>query len=118
MLEYRNLLVFFQISTTSQHQNNNVTLHFYFIYLILLLYNYSCSHFSSIDSLLPYPPPPATFSPPHHPPLSLSLGPLYMFLDLTLPESSPLSLLGISDFFKHFILFYLYFNANQFVLLN
>ena len=36
---------------------------------------------------LPYPPPPPTFNP--LPSLSLSMGPLYMFLDLTLPLLSP-----------------------------
>ena len=50
---------------------------------------------------LPYPPPPSTFSPP---PLSLPRGPLYLFLDLTLPHCScylshPSPLVTVSLFF-------------------
>ena len=46
-----------------------------------LLFNYSCPILPSVFSpALPTPQP--TFNAPHPPPLSLSLGPLDMFLDL------------------------------------
>ena len=57
------------------------------IFLIfLLLFNYSCPHFSIT---LPCPTHPHL---PHSifPPLSLSMEPLHMFLDLTLPLLSPI----------------------------
>ena len=47
-------------------------------------------------SPLPYPPPTPTFNPRSS--LSLSMGPLYMFLDLTVPLLSPISFNGLSYF--------------------
>ena len=49
----------------------------------------SCPHFPPITLPCPTYLQPPTFDPP--PLLSLSLDPLYMFLDLTLPLLSPLS---------------------------
>ena len=60
---------------------------FMFIFLIfLLLFNYSCPHFFPITLPCPTHPPPPTFNPPL---LSLSMGPLYTFLYLTLPLFPP-----------------------------
>ena len=53
-----------------------------FLKHVLLFFNYSCSRFPPIS--FPFPTHPSL---PHSllPPLSLSMGPLFMFLDLVLP---------------------------------
>ena len=64
--------------------NSNLLKHLYFIKIFLLFFSYSCPYFTPtalpcpIQSLLPKTIPT---------PLSLSMGPLYMFLNLTLPVS-------------------------------
>ena len=53
-------------------------------FFFLLLFNYSCPHFlPGLSPALPHLPQSIL------PPLSLSRGPLYMFLDWTLPLLSP-----------------------------
>ena len=49
---------------------------------LLLLFNYSCPNSSCPCSSLPPPPAVSTL-------LSITMGPLYLFLDLTLPLLSP-----------------------------
>ena len=68
----------------------------HFLSVFLLLFKYSCPHFSPITFHLP--------AHPHLPPLSLSVGPLYMFLDdpsPSFPHYSPTSslLVTVSFFF-------------------
>ena len=67
---------------------------FILFFNFLLLFNYSCPHFLAL--LSPAPPPPNSYilSPRT---VSLFLGPLYMFLDLTLPHLSPLFLSPLSS---------------------
>ena len=55
----------------------------------LLLFSYSWPHFPPIALPCPAHPTSPPFSPPPTP-LSLSMGPLYMVLDLTLPLFPPL----------------------------
>ena len=62
---------------------------FVIVFSFLLLFHYSCHHISPITLPSPTHPPPPTLNPP--PPLSLSMAPLYLFLDLTLPLLSPIS---------------------------
>ena len=58
-----------------------------FLFLFFfLLFNYSCPHFLHFFPL-PYPPPTSHIQ--SSLPLSLCIGPLYMFLDLTLPLLYP-----------------------------
>ena len=90
------------------------TFYFYF----LLLFNCHCPHVSPISLLCPTQPPPPIFSPP---PLSLSVGPLHMFLDLTLPLLStliplptPFWLLSVCSLFPCLCFCF----AHLFVLLN
>ena len=67
----------------------------YVLFKTFLLLNYSCPHFPPTTLPCPTHPSPSTFNPPiHHlprPPLSLSMCPLHMFLDLILPFLSPIT---------------------------
>ena len=56
-------------------------------YHVVVVVQLQLSPFSPHYCLPPYPPPPPTVNPA---PLSLSMGPLHMFLDLTLPLLSPI----------------------------
>ena len=78
----------------------------------LLLCNYSCPHCPQLLSpALPSPIPTSILPTP----LSLSLGPLYMFLDLTLPFFSPLSCSSLPSGYCHFVL---YFHVSGSILLT
>ena len=82
--------------------------------LLLLSSSYSCPHFPPLT--LPCPAHP--FSPTFKPlpaPLSLSMGPLYMFLNLTLPHLSPVIPLPLP--FPLWSLSVLYFHVSGYILL-
>ena len=69
----------------------NFFIFFLFRFLFFLfLFNYSCPHCPPLlSSALPTP---ISHIQSSHPPLSLLMGLLYMFLDLTLPLFSPITL--------------------------
>ena len=70
----------------------NFFIFFLFCFLFLFLFNYSCPHCPPLlSSALPTP---ISHIQSSHPPLSLLMGLLYMFLDLTLPLLSPITLLS------------------------
>ena len=58
------------------------------IVLKYFLFKQSCLHFPTTTFPCPTCPPPHTLNPT--PPLAFSMGPLYTFLDITLPLLSPI----------------------------
>ena len=84
-------------------------LFYYFILLFLLLFKYICLHFPPHLSSTP------TSHPQSYPLLALSMGPLYIFLDLTF---SPFSLIIPSLLPSGYCQFVLYFNVSGSILLT
>ena len=70
----------------------------FFFLLFLLVFSYSCPHF--LPLLSPNLPP--SLLPHSTPLLSLSMGPLYIFLDLTLPFLSSSREIQFCPFHRHF----------------
>ena len=82
--------------------NNNLSSVFY---VFLLLFNYSCPHFPLLlSTVLSTPHLTHSILPPT--PLSLSMGPLYMFLKLTLPLLSPVIPLSLPSGHCQFVLYF------------